>query len=113
MEKEAINKRLRKFYEFDDDDLYSNERGMLTQKQKAAMEERGRVIRKAGVGIGIFFLALALCMGALALFILVISVLAGKWEYSTSTGPLIYTTVAFLILGSIGAFVLFTTPRAA
>lgn len=111
MNRDAINKKLRKYYEFNDDDLHANSMNRLSSAQQNRLKRRNEVQRKGGMAITVFFLGLGLCLGCSGMFILAISLIEQDWKYSTSIGPMIYTFVPAVILSSIGAFFLWTTIR--
>ena len=109
MNREAINKKLRAYYEFNDDDLYANKMNRLSAAPQSHLRRRNEVQRKGGIAITVFFLGLGLCLGCLGLFILLISLIEQDWSYSTSIGPMIYTFVPAFILSAIGVFMLWST----
>ena len=109
MNRETINKKLRAYYEFNDDDLYANKMNRLSSSQKNRLNRRNEVQRKGGIAITAFFLGLGLCLGCSGLFVLAISLLEQDWKYSTSIGPMIYTFVPAFILSAIGIFFLWST----
>jgi hypothetical protein len=109
MNREAINKKLRAYYEFNDDDLYANKMNRLSSAQQSRLRRRNEVQRKGGIAITVFFLGLGLCLGCLGLFILMISLIEQDWSYSTSIGPMIYAFVPAFILSAIGIFMLWST----
>jgi len=111
MDRDSINKKLRKFYEFNDDDLYANSMNRLSSAQQSRLNRRNEVQRKGGTIITVFFLGLGGCLGCLGLFILMISLIEQDWKYSTSIGPMIYTFVPAFILSAIGIFMLWSTFR--
>jgi polyferredoxin len=109
MDREAINKKLRKYYEFTDDDLYANNMNRLSSAQENRLKMLGQVQRKGGFIITTFFFGLGLCLGSIGFFILLISLINQDWKYSTSIGPLIYTFVPAFFLTAIGGFMLWST----
>jgi hypothetical protein len=109
MNQEAINKKLRKFYEFNDDDLYANNMNRLSSAQQSRLNRRNEVQLKGGTILTVFFLGLGLCLGCMGLFILMISLIEQDWKYSTSIGPMIYAFVPAFILSAIGVFMLWST----
>jgi len=60
MDREAINQKLKKFYEFNDDDLNVNRSGRLMQKQMSGIQDRSKMIGMVGYGFGVFMIAVAL-----------------------------------------------------
>ena len=109
MNRDAINKKLRRYYEFNDDDLYANSMNRLSSAQQNRLKRRNEVQRKGGITLTVFFLGLGSCLGCLGMFILMISLLEQDWEYSTSIGPMIYAFVPAFILSAIGIFFLWST----
>lgn len=109
MNRDAINRKLRTFYEFNDEDLYANSINRLSSAQQSRLKRRNEVQRKGGTIITVFFLGLGLCLGCIGLFILMISLIEQDWKYSTSIGPMIYTFVPAVILSAIGASMLWST----
>lgn len=112
MDRDAINKKLRNYYEFTNEDLYANSMNKLSSAQENRLRKRSEVQRKGGLIITTFFLGLGLCLGSLGMFILVIALIEQDWNYSTSTGPLIYTFAPSFFLSAIGAYTLWNTYHA-
>ena len=111
LDREAINHKLKKFYEFDDDDLYANQNGRLTPRQTQLLKNRGQVIRQVGYALAGLFAAIALCVGGLFLFTLLLDVLMDEWRPSTSTIPLIASCLGTLATAGIAGFIFFTTQK--
>lgn len=112
MNRDAINKKLRNYYEFTNEDLYANSMNRLSPAQENRLNRRNEVQRKGGTILTIFFLGLGLCLGALGVFVLLISLLEQDWSYSTSIGPMIYAFVPAFILSAIGIFMYWSTFHA-
>jgi len=109
MDQQTINKTLKKFYEFDDDDLYANRNGKLSPKQAQMIQNRGQVIKKVGYALGGIFGAIALCVGSLFLFVLLLAVLLHNWSVSTAVIPLISTALGFMATAAIAGYILWLT----
>lgn len=112
MDKNTINKKLRDYYEFTNEDLYANSMNRLSSAQESRLKQHSEVQRKGGTIITTFFLGLGLCLGSLGVFILLISLIEQDWSYSTSIGPLIYTFVPAIFLTAIGVFMYWSTFHA-
>ncbi len=108
MEREAINQKIKKFYEFNDDDLFANKNGRLSQKQINDMRDRSKTIRMVGYLAGGFFTLLALCMGTLLLFVLMLNFL-DKHGASVDISTLVTLVITFILFAGIGGYVLWRT----
>jgi len=111
MDVESVNKKLRKFFEFDEDDLYANDQSRLSQKQEKQLLQWNQALRSGGMLAGGFFAVLALCIGGVVLFALLVAILTKDWTYDRSIGPIIYGSVAFILVGGMGAVILWSTFR--
>lgn len=106
MSVQSVNKVLRKFYEFDDDDLYANRQYRLSDKQLKGMEDRATFLKTGGAKLAIFFYGLTALFACIVIPVGLLSVLAfNDWEH----GLMAFGAAALwiVIFGGIGLFMQF------
>ncbi len=82
MSEQSVNKVLRKFYEFDDDDLYANRQYRLGDKQRKGMEDRAAFLKKGGTKLAIYLYGLTALFACIMIPVGLLSILAANdWEH--------------------------------
>jgi hypothetical protein len=101
------DQQLMKYFHFDENDLYANQNGRFTDKQRERLLQEDKSGRRSSLGWGIVLLLVAL-LGV------VIAVVAGinvpDWSFRIGFGigfgviwPLVWGGIGFLMLGSAGS----------
>ena len=98
MNEERVTRKLRDFYEFDDDDLAANRQGRLSPKQVQVIQSVSSERRMLGNAIGIVAGVIGLCVLAVVAFALFLSWVTQEWNAGANTG---------MVSGVVGTIVLF------
>jgi len=106
MSGQNVNKTLKKFYEFDDDDLYANRQYRLSDRQRKGMDDRAAFLKTGGRKLAIFFYGLTALFACIMIPVGLISVLVlNDWGHGLmALGAAVLWIVIF---GGIGLFMQF------
>ena len=106
MSEQNVNKVLRKFFEFEDDDLYANRQYRLSDRQRKGMDDRAAFVKTGGAKLALFFYGLTALFACIFIPVGLLTVLAvNDWGHGLmafGAGAL-----GIVIFGGIGLFMQF------
>lgn len=106
MSEQSINKVLRKFYEFDDDDLYANRQYRLSDRQRKGMDDRAAFVKKGGTKLAIYLYGLTALFACIMIPLGLLLVLALN-DWKNGLMALGASALWIVIFGGMGLFMQF------